>query len=136
MPSRYSRVVQDFVKAVQQESDQVASELRKVLDQLEPLLQERRRLEERAKALESVMSTYEGKGGRAVAVQSGDRHFLDIAAEILREGGPLYYEMLLDQLRQRGITVPGRNPGANLIAHMTRDERFKRVGRGTYAAAS
>jgi hypothetical protein len=128
--------VQDFVKAVQNESDQVADELRKVLDQLEPLMQERRRLEERAKALESVMSTYEGRGGRTVAVDTGDRHFLDVALEVLRAEGPLYYETLLQKVVERGARVPGRNPGANLIAHMTRDSRFKRVSRGTYAGAA
>ena len=79
--------MQDFVKAVQQESDQVASELQKVLANLEPLLQERRRLEQRAKALESVISTYE-----AGHVASGDsvgallhEHPEDIEPGFLRE---------------------------------------------------
>lgn len=134
--------VQDFVKAVQQESDQVASELEKILAELEPLLQERRRLEQRARALETVMSTYQasqGQGpGMAIApVPEGTgRHFLDLAYEILKKRGPLYYEDVVVAVQEAGVTVPGRNPGANLIAHMTRDPRFKRTGRGVYAAQS
>src|SRR5437868_6545988 len=75
------RLVQDFVKAVQQESDQVASELQKILADLEPLLQERRRLEQRAKALETVMSTYQaGQAGDPIrATPAQGRHFLDVA---------------------------------------------------------
>src|ERR1700682_1511117 len=55
---------QDFVKTVQQESDQVASELQKVLANLEPLLQERRLLEQRAQALGTVVPTYVAGAGR------------------------------------------------------------------------
>jgi hypothetical protein len=130
--------VQDFVKAVQQESDQVAGELQKILSDLEPLLQERRRLEQRAKALETVISTYQasqgGTGpGSTPGLDSDRRHFIDVAHDILKREGPLYYEQLLAKLQEAGATVPGRNPGANLIAHMSRDARFKRTGRGTYA---
>lgn len=130
--------MQDFVKAVQQESDQVAAELQKILAELEPLQQERRRLEQRARALETVMSTYQA-GQHATpssvsAVGPTGRHFLDVAYDILKREGDLYYERLLAALQSDGVTVPGRNPGANLIAHMGRDPRFKRTGRGTYAA--
>jgi hypothetical protein len=131
--------MQDFVKTVQEESDQVASELQKVLANLEPLLQERRLLEQRAKALETVISTYvAGQDGSppvlTLAPEPHGRHFLDVAHDILNKEGPLYYETLLAKLGEAGITIPGRNPGANLIAHMSRDTRFTRTGRGTYSA--
>jgi hypothetical protein len=131
--------MQDFVKTVQEESDQVASELQKVLANLEPLLQERRLLEQRAKALETVISTYvAGQDGSpalpSLSPEPQGRHFLDVAHDILKKEGPLYYETLLAKLGEAGITIPGRNPGANLIAHMSRDTRFTRTGRGTYSA--
>ena len=93
--------MEDFVKAVQQESDQVASELQKLLGQLEPLIEERRRLEQRARALESVMSTYHSAGSRtaaAVATETRDRHFLDVAYDVLKQEGQLYYEDLVARL--------------------------------------
>jgi hypothetical protein len=131
--------MQNFVKTVQEESDQVASELQKVLANLEPLLQERRLLEQRAKALETVISTYvAGQDGNppvpALSLVPQGRHFLDVAHDVLMKEGPLYYETLLAKLGEAGITIPGRNPGANLIAHMSRDSRFTRTGRGTYSA--
>jgi hypothetical protein len=126
--------VADFVSAVQQESDQVARELQRVLGELEPLVEQRRQLEERARALETVISTYEAKAGnrRGAGVGAGDRHFMDVAYDLIQQEGPLYYDALLGRLREQGIAVPGRNPGANLIAHMSRDKRFTRVGRGIY----
>lgn len=115
----------------------MASELQKILADLEPLLQERRRLEQRAKALETVMSTYQaGQSGNSTrpATAAQGRHFLDVAYDILTKEGDLYYERLAARLQESGVTIPGRNPGANLIAHMSRNPRFKRTGRGTYAA--
>ena len=128
--------MQDFLEAVQTESDQVAAELQKLLSQLEPLVEKRLRLEQRARALQTVMTTYQlkGKASGPATFPGADRHFLDRALEILTREGELHYEQLLEKLVDSGTTVPGRNPAANLIAHMSRDERFKRVRRGTYAA--
>lgn len=130
--------MQDFIRSVQQESSQVADELQKVLADLEPLIEQRRRLEERARALKTVISTYQpGSAGAPSqpSVRGEERHFLDVAQDILAQEGELYYEDLLSRLKAAGATVPGRNPGANLIAHMSRDKRFRRVRRGTYAVA-
>jgi len=135
-PLRYGSGVQEFVRAVQQERDQVAKEFQKVLGELEPLIERRRQLEERARVLETVMSTYEARAsnGQGRAAVARDRHFMDVAYELIQHDGPMYYEALLGRLRAQGIAVPGRNPGANLIAHMSRDKRFARVGRGIYGS--
>ena len=64
--------MQDFLEAVQTESDQVAAELQKLLSQLEPLVEKRLRLEQRARALQTVMTTYQLKGkasGPAIVIR-------------------------------------------------------------------
>lgn len=65
------------------------------------------------------------------------QRFTDAAVEILTERGqPIHYLELTRLLGERGVYVPGREPGANLIAHMSRDERFTRApARGTYGLA-
>ena len=65
------------------------------------------------------------------------QRFTDAAVEILAEGGvPIHYVELTRRLGDRGVYVPGKDPGANLIAHMLRDERFSRApGRGMYGLA-
>jgi len=46
---------------------------------------------------------------------------------------PFYYKDLAKLILQEGKTIPGKDPAANLIAHLGRDERFTRTGRGLYA---
>ncbi len=63
--------------------------------------------------------------------------FTDQAAETLESAGkPIHYRQLVSLLAERQVYVPGKDPGANLIAHLTRDSRFARVGRGMYGLAS
>jgi hypothetical protein len=67
----------------------------------------------------------------------GDRRnasLSDQAVDVLRAAAkPTHYRQLLILLAERSIYVPGKDPGANLIAHIARDPRFVRTGRGVYA---
>lgn len=112
-----------------------------VWDELEQMRAEQKRLAERVGIKEAQLRNLdellamEG-AGPAVATLDGHRSaisFLDRAAEVLsntRAG--LHYRELVELLKADGVNVPGQDPGANLIAHLTRDARFVRVGRGTY----
>jgi hypothetical protein len=63
----------------------------------------------------------------------------DMAYRVLTERGvrkPIHYRELVDLMTAEGKLIPGRNPGSNLISHLSRDERFVRTGRGTYALAA
>ncbi|MBI2917612.1 MAG: winged helix-turn-helix domain-containing protein [Chloroflexi bacterium] len=60
----------------------------------------------------------------------------DAAYELVKKvGQPLYYKDLADRLIDAGLSIPGRDPHANLLSYMVRDQRFQRTGRGTYALA-
>ena len=57
----------------------------------------------------------------------------DAAYKALAElGHPAHYVKLCEHMTSRGAVVPGKNPPANLIAHISKDARFRRVARGTY----
>ena len=59
----------------------------------------------------------------------------DIAYVILskkNELKPVYYRDLADMILAEGKLIPGKDPYANLISHLSRDDRFVRTGRGTY----
>jgi hypothetical protein len=58
----------------------------------------------------------------------------DRAYEALKERGvPLHYRELATRLAQSDVYIPGQDPAANLIAHLSRDARFLRTeGRGMY----
>ena len=58
----------------------------------------------------------------------------DNAYTFLKEHGePVYYKDLLLKMKERGMMIPGTDPAANLLTHMSRNERFDRTDRGTYA---
>ena len=71
------------------------------------------------------------------AATTKSQRFTDAAVEILAGlGSPIHYLDLVRRLSERDVYVPGKEPGANLIAHMLRDERFSRAnGRGMYGLA-
>lgn len=72
----------------------------------------------------------------AIVAASQDRAgapFLAATAEILAaKNGPIHYRELAELLASKGVYVPGRDPAANLLSHMSRDSRFRRFERGTY----
>ena len=58
----------------------------------------------------------------------------DCAYSILDETGqPTYYKDLAARMLEIGVSIPGKDPAANLLSHIGRDDRFQRVKRGTYA---
>lgn len=77
-------------------------------------------------------------GPSARALGPNSQRFTDAAVVLLTDAGhPVHYQALAKDLADRGVYVPGKDPGANLIAHMLRDPRFVRTqGRGMYGLAS
>jgi hypothetical protein len=79
--------------------------------------------------LESVLGLMKVEG---VAPPTAQRHFIEAAHDLLLEKGRLHYLDLARALREAGVFIPGMKPEANLLAHMSRDERFTKVDRGVY----
>lgn len=53
--------------------------------------------------------------------------------DILNErGGPTYIGDLMAALQERSVEIPGSGQQANVIAHISRDERIVRPKRGFY----
>lgn len=48
------------------------------------------------------------------------------------EKTPVHYIDLTKEILSKGILIPGKNPNANLLSHMNRDNRFVRTSPGTY----
>ena len=59
----------------------------------------------------------------------------DIAYELLNSQGnptPLHYKKLTHEVLSKGIMIPGKDPAANLLSQINRDNRFVRTAPGTY----
>ena len=87
-------------------------------------------LGEEGEALEPVHGTPDG-----YRVDTDDS-VCDIAAKILseRNGAPMYYKELADEVIKRGASLSGATPEATLVARMVQDPRFVRpTAKGFYA---
>ncbi len=62
----------------------------------------------------------------------------DVAYDYIKTRGakePIHYHDLAEALMTKGIQIPGQNPAANLLSHISRDDRFVRTAPGTYGLA-
>lgn len=81
------------------------------------------------------------RGALAHFEQIGDSDEVNQPAKAVRnaiyeildtEGSPLHYSEIYRRLQDRGVVVNGKNPATNTIAHMSGDDRFANVQRGTW----
>lgn len=116
--------------------------------QIEPLREERRKVEDLRGRLVRVLEGVGLTSGEIERMDNEIREELD--AQPQAEPGKLsdaayevlasleqasHYKVILEGIKERGIRVPGSDPGTNLIAHMLKDRRFSKapeVGKGYY----
>jgi hypothetical protein len=57
-----------------------------------------------------------------------------VIAEVLQDlGGMAHYRQIQEEITKRGYAIPGKDPGANVLAHMSaRRGRFESLGRGLW----
>jgi hypothetical protein len=73
-----------------------------------------------------------GRLGRAPS--AGRTGLLTAVTDILTERGePMQIRELMAAVQERGVAIPGSGQQANLIAHISRDDRIARPRRGFYA---
>ena len=66
--------------------------------------------------------------------KTGGTPISEAAYAILAERAEsMHYMPLTREVQLRGISIGGKNPANTLLAHLSRDSRFYRPGRGTYA---
>jgi hypothetical protein len=66
-------------------------------------------------------------------INDNDVSITDSAFSLLQESHlPMHYKDIASTLKTRGLHISGVDPAATLLSRMSRDDRFKRVKRGTY----
>jgi len=64
-----------------------------------------------------------------------DAPIADLAFKFLQndpDHKPAHYSKITKNIMAQGILIPGKNPAANLLTHISRDDRFVRTSSGTY----
>ena len=64
-----------------------------------------------------------------------DRKIEQLAVEVLKVG-PLHYTEIMRQIEtQYKVTIPGKNPKRNFVAHLCGSDNIVRISRGGYGLA-
>ena len=106
-----------------------------IADLQRKILEDTETLKQKQMTLESVIELLR-REGVTDAAELDSRHFVEVAHDHLLEQGTMHYTKLCADLLARGVFIPGAKPEANLLAHINRDLRFHRVGRGEYSLAA
>jgi len=97
------------------------------------------KIDEKQKIVEHIVRLLEIEG---VGLEDSDnadfinKSYSDLAYELLSEldsNEPRHYRDLYKIFVAKGIPISGKDPAANLLTHISRDNRFVRVAPGTYA---
>lgn len=126
-----------FQKQLSSRRDQLLHEIGILRAELTHFKMQRQKKIEQIKLIQFLLSAEGVDVDPEIIPGITGKHFIDYALEILEAGGaPLHYKKLTGLMKERSIYIPGNKPAANLLAHMNRDDRFVRVGRGTYTTAN
>lgn len=129
------------------DSEQYINSLRTKIEILQQeTIEDKKRVQELLKAIgfreeqiEYIRKLLEAEGVALNGYQLNSALILsvsDMAYEVLskqEEHKPIHYRDLAEMIMTEGKLIPGKDPAANLIAHLSRDERFVRTAPGTYA---
>ena len=123
----------DYVKALVAKRASVWSELEELRARFRTLGDEISLKEAQLRNLDDLLAVESHDATADVPAAPAGRTFVEVAYEIISAAdGGIHYQELLRELVERGVLVPGKDPAANLITHLSRDVRFVRTGRGTY----
>lgn len=130
-----------YIEDLRSALDALVAEEEELRRRIQPLFAEWRHKQEQIAALKralELLQTEPDSSSYQLHESQGSNSMkpVDIAYRTLVEAGePLHYERLLSLMEATGFSMPGTNPGANLLAHVGRDQRFIRVGSGMYGLA-
>ncbi len=127
-----------YIQTLQKKRDDVLAEVRKLRAEMTEINavigskeSQLRNLDDLL-ALEGAPVQSDGVGSTD-AVPEGSK-FIEHAHRLLSDAAkPMHYRELADLLARDHVFIPGQDPAANLLAHMSRDGRFGRTrSRGVY----
>jgi hypothetical protein len=126
----------ELLKQVLDEVRGRISERQRELDELQNALKEDRAEEALLKSLYALKTG--SRDGPTPATgrrtRGGEAHqVVEESVAILQEAGrPVHISELMSALGERGTPIPGSGTQANVISHITRDDRIVRPSRGMY----
>lgn len=126
---------ENYIESLKWQQDQVRSEIAVLQNEIQEMF---KKIETKQEQLESIIKLLAAEGDKNADKELSnllDVSIADIVFEFLRNANgkkPTHYQNLADAIMAQGILIAGKNPAANLLSHISRDNRFVRTAPGTY----
>lgn len=110
------------------------STIRDLRAALEDLEEKKREIDEQYRSVAAALRYFEEskKGPRPRREEASTSNLVDAIYEVLTAERPLHRQQIYERLVEMGIGVGGQSPVDNVGAHLSRDPRFRIVGKGMW----
>ena len=129
--NEYIEILKSRYNTIRDEIDVLHKQYSSIMDQMMAK-------QEVAKHLSELLAAEGHDVDDVRVIRDSQTRAVDFAFEYLdRQDGhsPIHYKELATILISQGALIAGKNPAANLLAQINRDNRFVRVGPGKYVLA-
>ena len=93
---------------------------------------DRRRAEQAIEALDIAIAMFQGDTAPTPRRRSHSASLVDAMYDILVRERPLHRNILLERVKEAGFHVGGETPVGAIGSYLSRDQRFKNIGRGLW----
>ena len=94
---------------------------------------QQRRIDEDLQSVRNVIRLVSESDEGNKAASTFSHNLTDALYSVLKEEGPLHRNELVVRVKKKGVHIGGESPANNLGTYLSRDSRFKNVGRGIWA---
>lgn len=129
--------VKEQIKLVSQEIDNIYTEIQPKIDQIEALKYKIELLEKYLGISSTPDEQLKSKLKLVKNTRTHGKTISDLAVGVLEDiGQPLHYAKIMEKVESKyNFRIPGKDPKANMTAHLSNDKRIVRLARGVYGLA-
>lgn len=126
---------EEYIRGLQWRLDNIKNEVTTLQNKIQELFREVENKQQQAQNIIMLLASEGSNVDDPELMSLTNVAIADLAYDYLstRENKKsIHYNDLTQFLMSKGVLIPGKNPSANLLSHISRDARFVRTGPGTY----
>lgn len=126
---------EEYIRSLQWRLDSIKDEIATIQNRIRELFREVENKQQQAQNIIMLLALEGSNIDDPELASLTNVAIPDLAYDYLLSQGTkksMHYNELTQVLKFKGVLIPGKNPAANLLAHISRDERFVRTAPGTY----
>ena len=126
---------EEYIRGLQWRLDSIKKEIATLQNKIQELFREVENKQQQAQNIIMLLASEGSNVDDPELVSLTNVAIADLAYDYLSSQGnnkSIHYNDLTKNLMSKEVLIPGKIPAANLLSHISRDERFVRTAPGTY----